>query len=377
MVDARFRDSITAAENARREPGVPLPFARFRKHQLVKNTSSGSTGAPTVFYEDGSRSALNWAYELRLKNWYGIKPGAREARMVRISTDYAPKSRANLVRRKLWGQLILPGVNLSDNDYELCVKSIVEFRPKVLWGFTSALAGLAEYILKNKGCLGLYRPEMVTGWAAPVYEHEEMVLKKAFGCPVTNLYSAREVGHIAGKCPHGYFHINQENLLVESEKTEPYETFDKGTGEILVTNLDISPMPFIRYRMGDIGRLSRFRCSCGRTLQVIEDLLGRTGEIFITKDGRMISPNFWCRTFMSGNISGAVNRFQIIYTRNKDIRILLVRDKRYSADTENYIRETVEKNFSANTRLFLEYVPNIEPQVSGKYQMVIHEGNTH
>ena len=76
-------------------------------------------------------------------------------------------------------------------------------------------------------------------------------------------------------------------------------------------------MPFIRYRMGDIGDVKPSRCQCGRTLQVIENLLGRTGEIFITKDGRMISPNFWCRTFMSGKVSGAIRRFQVVYTRTK------------------------------------------------------------
>jgi phenylacetate-coenzyme A ligase PaaK-like adenylate-forming protein len=54
------------------------------------------------------------------------------------------------------------------------------------------------------------------GWAGPVYEHEEDEIKRAFGCEVSINYGAREVGHVAGRCPHGTFHINQENLFVES-----------------------------------------------------------------------------------------------------------------------------------------------------------------
>jgi phenylacetate-CoA ligase len=372
MVDERLLPAVAYAEASGREPGVPLSFARLRRHRLVRNTSSGSTGAPTVFYEDGSRTAMNWAYELRLKRWYGVLPGAREARMVRISTDYVMNNKTNKMRQMLWGQLILPGVNLSVQEYALCWDAILQFRPKVIWGFTSAIAGLADYV-NSKGKLPKdYRPVMVNGWAAPVYEHEETAMSNAFKCSVTNIYSAREVGHIAGKCPQGAFHVNQENLLVESVSVH-HQTGDAGPGELVVTNLDITPMPFIRYRMGDVGDVRPSRCQCGRTLQVIENLLGRTGEIFITKDGKMISPNFWCRTFMSGKVSGAVRRFQVVYTKTKDLKIKVEKDSLFSSATETYIKEMVAKNFSKDTSLEIEYVPEIKPMLSGKYQMVVNE----
>ena len=87
----------------------------------------------------------------------------------------------------------------------------------------------------------------------------------------------------------------------------------------------------------------------------------------------MISPNFWCRTFMSGKISGAVKRFQVIYTKNKDLRIKLEKDKGYSNDTENYLKDMVSKNFTPSTNLTLEFVNKIEPEISGKYLMVVNE----
>jgi phenylacetate-CoA ligase len=216
---------------------------------------------------------------------------------------------------------------------------------------------------------------VVVGWAAPVYDHERAVMEKAFSCPVSNIYGAREVGHVAGLCPNGSFHVNQENLFVETDAAAPDSPI-KGLGEILVTTLDISPMPFIRYRMGDVGEVAASRCECGRTLQVIENLLGRTGEIFITKEGRMISPNFWCRTFMSGKISGAIRRFQVIYTKSKDLRIKLERDTGFNEAAKGHIVEMVKKNFSEATSLEIEYVERIEPQISGKYQMVVNEALT-
>ncbi len=215
---------------------------------------------------------------------------------------------------------------------------------------------------------------LVTGWAAPVYEHERKILEEVFSCSVSNIYSAREVGHMAGQCNHGSYHINQEHVIVER-----YEQAGNGAGgeegELLVTPLDISLMPFIRYRMGDIGRVAASTCSCGRTLPVLQEFLGRTGEIFRTKDGRMISPNFWCRTFMNVRVSNAVKRFQVVYMRDDFMKIKIVKNANYTEATEQVLRDHLVKNFPRDMSFEFSYVPEIPPQVSGKYQMVVNAMN--
>ncbi|UCH89630.1 MAG: hypothetical protein JSV49_02995, partial [Thermoplasmata archaeon] len=40
MVDCRLQSSIPIADKSQGDPGIPIPFARFRKHKLVKKTSS-------------------------------------------------------------------------------------------------------------------------------------------------------------------------------------------------------------------------------------------------------------------------------------------------------------------------------------------------
>jgi len=372
MVDVSCYDSIQFADNSGRGAGEPIRLARFRKHKLVRNTSSGSTGAPTIFYENGSITSSNWANEMRMRRWYGVNPGAKEMRMARISTEYMPKNRTLLMRKHFWNQMILPGINLSDADYKVCYEGLKKFRPKVLWGFTSALFGLAEHIQKNSKESPEHCPDLVITWAAPLYEHEKKMLMSVFGCPVTNIYGAREVGHIAAICPHGAFHINQESLFVETDDVDG-EYGGKDVGEILVTTLESTPMPFIRYRMGDVGRVTSSDCSCGRSLQVMKDFLGRTGEIFITRDGRMISPNFWCRTFMNDRIAKAFKRFQVIYRRDGNISIKLVRKDNNSQEAESLLKEFLKKNFHSDIKVDFDYVEKIEPQISGKYQMVINE----
>jgi phenylacetate-CoA ligase len=370
MVDERFRASIAESERAGRNPGEASAFSRFRPRNLVRNTSSGSTGAPTVFYEDGSVTAASWANELRLRSWYGLPAGAKEARMARVSADYVKNSRSTRLRSLLWNQLMLPGISLTEKEYGFCFDTLRKFRPRVLWGFTSALAGLAAFIRdRYKGDSG-FGPELIITWAAPLYEHEKKILEEVFRCAVSNVYGSRETGHVASVCPLGSMHIYDETHLVE---TVPSTVSDNTMEELVVTPLMITPMPFIRYSMGDLGRVSASQCACGRSLRLIRDFNGRTGEIFFTKNHVMISPNFWCRMFMNPELAQAVRRFQIIYKSPERIRVFLEKSDRYTEETEKHIALEIRQKIGPEIFTSFEYTDTIAPQISGKYQMVVNE----
>jgi phenylacetate-CoA ligase len=369
LVDRRLAGSIEAANQSQLGPGIPPSLALLRKHKLVRNTSAGSTGVPTVFYENGTTPALNWAHELRVKDWFGIPPGAREARMARISADYYnANSRTNRMRKNFWHQLILPGVNLSNEEYNLCIEKLEEFQPRVLWGYTSAPTGLAQHIERNN-IKTSFRPELIVTWAAPLYDHERATLERVFQCSITNIYGSRELGHVALMCPEGHLHINQEHYFVENESES-----DGEPGELLITTLFKRPMPFIRYRIGDIGSINRTdKCACGRSLQIMDSLLGRTGEIVFAPSGRMLSPNFWCRAFMAEELIGQVKRFQVVYGPENNIRVRIEPFGTLSPAAESALINYAEHHLKDDYHFVVEYVSEIKSQPSGKYQMIVHE----
>jgi phenylacetate-CoA ligase len=372
LLDARYRDSVSAAEQGTQMAGSPLPFARFRRHRLIRNTSSGSSGTPTVFYEDGSTTALNWVHEMRLKRWYGLTPGVKEARMSMTSAEYAGKSKLPSPREWLWNQATLPGYFLSDREYALSLMKIRKFKPRVLWGPTPALTGLARYVQRTNEDISSCRPRLLISRAAPLYDHEKRLLTEVFGCPVTNIYGTREVGHVAMNCPHGSIHVNQENYIVEIEGAGIGQE-SAGPGKILVTPLFETPMPFLRYQIGDLAELGGNDCSCGRSLTVIRKIMGRVGEVFKTKEGHLIEPNFWCIAFEEGRPSQDVERYQVVYRRDDSIRIRIVPRRGYSAETEAELRRFLEKNFPSKAHFEFEYVSEIKPQSSGKYAFVVNE----
>jgi phenylacetate-CoA ligase len=372
LVDTRYRHSVTAADRAGLAPGFPVLFARFRRHRLVRNTTTGSTGTPMVFYEDGSTTALNWAHEMRVKHWFGLSLGAREIRMTMLSTEFAGKSRLSSAREFLWNQVTLPGFFLSDREYELCLREIQRFRPRVLWGLTTALTGLARFIQRANADVSSCQPELIISRAAPLYEHERALLSDVFGCRVTNIYGSRELGHIAMICPHRSLHVNQEDFLLEIEGHD-VEQKNTGPGELLVTRLNESPMPFIRYRIGDLAELGASECSCGRSLGVLKSVLGRIGEIFTTEDGRVVEPSFWCDVFMVGKQNQDVEKFQVIYRQKDCIRLRIVRRPSFSAGSEADLRRLLAQSFSSSVQFEFEYVSEIKPHRSGKHVMVVNE----
>ena len=91
----------------------------------------------------------------------------------------------------------------------------------------------------------------------------------------TDVMLSTEIGAWAFGCGRdGYLHVNEDEFVVEIVdplSTEPVPVGDDGTqtGEIVLTNLGRAGSPLIRYRTGQIAKLSRKPCKCGRrTAQV-------------------------------------------------------------------------------------------------------------
>jgi hypothetical protein len=78
---------------------------------------------------------------------------------------------------------------------------------------------------------------------------------------------------------------------------------------------------------------------------------------------------------MNVQLSGAIRRFQVVYVRDDLMRIRIVKNAAYTTATEQQLRGHLAKNFPRDMEFEFSYVPEIRPQISGKYQMVVNEIN--
>ena len=112
------------------------------------------------------------------------------------------------------------------------------------------------------------------------------LIARIFGCRTVDIYGAREMGPIAFQCPdEGGYHVCAEALLFElldeADRPAPVGAF----GRIVVTSLYNYAMPFIRYDIGDYALAAAGPCACGRGLPKLDQIAGRTRNLFVMPDG--------------------------------------------------------------------------------------------
>jgi phenylacetate-CoA ligase len=120
--------------------------------------------------------------------------------------------------------------------------------------------------------------KMVISTSETMSERQRDQLSARIGRPVVDEYGCSEVDIISFLCPEGSRHTIAENVLVETVRLgdEP-----AGYGRVVVTDLNNTLMPVVRYVVGDLVPLERPQCGCGRGWPCLGPVLGRVQDQFI------------------------------------------------------------------------------------------------
>ncbi|WP_156342930.1 phenylacetate--CoA ligase family protein [Devosia sp. A16] len=120
-------------------------------------------------------------------------------------------------------------------------------------------------------------------------DQDKAACLRVFGARTLEHYSSKEAGQIAYPCPTGNgMHINAESVLVEIVDADGRAVPRGESGRVIVTPFVSTAQPLIRYDQGDIARFGS-PCQCGRHLQTIAAVEGRSIAIFTHPDGRRIA----------------------------------------------------------------------------------------
>src|SRR5690606_34814515 len=145
-------------------------------------------------------------------------------------------------------------------------------------GYTSSIVQFAKFLQRNNIVLKDICPTLkvciVT--SEMLFEDDRTLLETHLGIPIINEYGAAELGLIAFQNKNAEWIINTDDLFIEilddNNLVLPYGK----EGRVVVTALYNEAHPFIRYDLGDIGRLSK---SSTANKPILETLIGRTNDI--------------------------------------------------------------------------------------------------
>ena len=219
----------------------------------------------------------------------------REWGITRVSL-FPQQSTTHEVTRYLQGRILIPRwvnrtVFLSpDLPVEEVAARLTEIGPDVVFSYGS----YAEHFFRTVADRGidLRAPRVWVYGADRLSGPGRAFIEERFGCLVYSTYHAVEAGRIGFECERrAGFHLNIDRcalrLVDGSGRTVP----PGAIGEVVISNLENRATVLLNYRLGDQAVMAASACGCGRSLPVLEHLVGRTSEVLHLADGRSL-PDF-------------------------------------------------------------------------------------
>jgi len=337
-----------------RENFDKLIASNFPVKDLVPWSTTGTT-EPFKFMQD--RDSLMWINAAVLHSFYWV--GYRRFDKL-VNVWGFPK---DLHSWKPWQrQLTISTFGADDQRIKYYVKLIKNFKPKGIRGYASSLYILAKQASGIKLDFAISTSEVL-------YDHYRKLIERKFGCEVYDNYSSREF-MIASECKqHIGYHIAAENVIVEFVRDDEHVAPGE-RGEILITDLTKYGMPFIRYKIGDVGRFSNEVCPCGRGLPLMRSIEGRIQDIVFTPSGKFIGLGVG---FIFQDLS--IEQFQLVQKTKGELVVRIVKDQRYPEVDTQFILDQLRKYLGADMKLEVEFVDKIPATRSGKRLVAVSKVN--
>ena len=336
----------------------------FPIYQRIENATGGSTGTPLNFYQDrpywNQRNLSVYYFD----RWAGWDFGDPQLIIWGALSDVNENDNWKQKLNHYWrNQHWLNGFHLTDSAMHTTFEKMQRWKPTTILAYPSSLYQFAKFISENKLTPQWHLKGIISS-AEMLQPHYRSLAKTVFNTKIYNRYGGREVGLIAMECSEGHMHINCRDIFLEVDSDDPYTK----PGDLLVTQLNNYTMPFIRYRIGDIGRLSDEICRCGNQLPVLGELLGRSTATFRTKTGTLIHGGYFTQQFY--NLVG-VTQFQLIQETLERCVLKLVINEQWTAETGTHIVQKIQDAFGADVSVKMEFVGEIPLAKSGKREFTI------
>ena len=101
----------------------------------------------------------------------------------------------------------------------------------------------------------------------PVMKDYAENVESYFGLRGYDMYGCQEINGIAMQCQFGNYHLMNGNVYAEVYSEDTFSQY--GRGNICVTSLHNTAMPFIRYKLNDIVTISPSECECGNCSPIV------------------------------------------------------------------------------------------------------------
>lgn len=263
-------------------------------------------------------------------------------------------------------QMIYSSFHLTEENIGAYVESLNKFKPQAIDGFFTSMCDVAGYIERH-GIKLTFTPAAIFPTSETLTKTGRELLERVFGCKVYDQYASSEGAPFVTECPDQVLHMELASGV--------FEHISEDDNEVLVTSFTTHGTPLIRYRIGDRMTFSKDReCICGLQGPIVEEIQGRRLDFLYTPQGAKINAGNVANLLK--NIPNAIIRAQFCQDKMDEITALLEVDPElYGPRHENLLREEFAHKFGPEMKIYVQIVPEIPREASGKFRMIKNSVN--
>jgi phenylacetate-CoA ligase len=330
--------------------------------------TGGSSGAPLIFHFGRWRQASDAAGRMRARHWWGVEPGDPEAYLWGAPVELNKTDRIKTIRDRLINQLVLNAFAMSPARMDDYLDALESFGPRCLYGYASSVALLAAHAEQRERRLRMPALKVVCTTGEPLYAHQRELIGRVFGAPVANEFGSRDIGFTAHEAPGGQMLLMSESIVLEvlDEAGNPVPAGE--LGEAVMTGLCSDAQPFIRYRTGDMVRMSTEPDRGGRGLHVIAEVVGRRTDFLVRADGTIMHALAGIYVLRA---TAGVAEFKLVQHDLHDLEVIVVAGPGWTPSAERSVVDGLQQRLGHDVRVTVRVVDAIPPDASGKHRYVV------
>jgi phenylacetate-CoA ligase len=355
---------IIKKEQIRVNPDIFLADS-VRRNDLITINTSGTTGKTLKIYVDKDSRKLGYSFFSRLKIWAGIdskRPNVTFAGRTIIppGVNHPPFWRSNIITNNY----LFSSYHLSPENLIYYVGQLKKIQPHFIDSYPSSIYMIARYMRENN-ISGVFPKAIITS-SETLLDYQRKIIEETFNCPVFDQYGAAEQVVFISQCEKGTYHVHPEFGIVEFLREDGSRAAVGEVARLICTGFTNAAMPLIRYDIGDSGVLSDKKCSCGRNFPVVEQIVGRTDDLIITRDGRRVGR-------LDPVFKGlqSIKEAQIVQEDYDKITLYIVPGNHFQSREVETVLWELEKRLGNQTKIRVEMVKEIEKTERGKFRSVV------
>mgnify|MGYP001005596188 CR=1 FL=1 len=209
-------------------------------------------------------------------------------------------------------------------------ENIENMQPEYVLSYTS---GLLKFLSLYEASSTRLPPsiKVIELIGEPMLDFQRKIIESFTQALIIQNYSATELLGIAISCQYGHMHCIDENALLEIFDGDRKCGYDE-EGEIIITSVYSKAMPFIRYKIGDFGKIIKQSvCPCQNQGDIIQITKGRTVDFLELYNGKSLHSIilFSAIEDTSFLLRNCIYSFKVVQQSNRMIEINLCFKKGY------------------------------------------------